>query len=95
VTIDNQRIIDSTGALSLPQVPKHLVVIGAGVIGLELGSVWRRLGARSRSSNTSTASARAPTETAKTLQKAWPSKAWPSSWAARSPRPRHRPMASA
>ncbi|WP_110969836.1 dihydrolipoyl dehydrogenase [Pseudomonas huaxiensis] len=44
VTIDNQRIIDSTGALSLPQVPKHLVVIGAGVIGLELGSVWRRLG---------------------------------------------------
>ena len=46
VTIDNQRIIDSTGALSLPQVPKHLVVIGAGVIGLELGSVWRRLGAQ-------------------------------------------------
>lgn len=45
VTIDNQRIIDSTGALSLPAVPKHLVVIGAGVIGLELGSVWRRLGA--------------------------------------------------
>lgn len=44
VAIDNQRIIDSTGALSLPQVPKHLVVIGAGVIGLELGSVWRRLG---------------------------------------------------
>ena len=46
VTIDNQRIIDSTGALSLPQVPKHLVVIGAGVIGLELGSVWRRLGSQ-------------------------------------------------
>ncbi|MFP5420277.1 MAG: dihydrolipoyl dehydrogenase [Gammaproteobacteria bacterium] len=44
VTIDNQRILDSTGALALPQVPKHLVVIGAGVIGLELGSVWRRLG---------------------------------------------------
>ncbi|OEC35253.1 dihydrolipoamide dehydrogenase [Pseudomonas cuatrocienegasensis] len=44
VTIDNQRILDSTGALSLPEVPKHLVVIGAGVIGLELGSVWRRLG---------------------------------------------------
>ncbi|MDT9136431.1 FAD-dependent oxidoreductase, partial [Escherichia coli] len=38
VTIDNQRILDSTGALSLPEVPKHLVVIGAGVIGLELGS---------------------------------------------------------
>ncbi|MBX6690870.1 dihydrolipoyl dehydrogenase [Pseudomonas sp. USTB-Z] len=46
VTVDNQRIIDSTGALSLPQVPKHLVVIGAGVIGLELGSVWRRLGSQ-------------------------------------------------
>ncbi|MBC9250288.1 dihydrolipoyl dehydrogenase [Pseudomonas alcaligenes] len=44
VPFDNQRILDSTGALSLPQVPKHLVVVGAGVIGLELGSVWRRLG---------------------------------------------------
>ncbi|WP_260958391.1 dihydrolipoyl dehydrogenase [Pseudomonas citri] len=46
VEIDNQRILDSTGALSLSEVPRHLVVIGAGVIGLELGSVWRRLGAR-------------------------------------------------
>ncbi|NWL77086.1 dihydrolipoyl dehydrogenase [Pseudomonas taiwanensis] len=46
VAIDNKRILDSTGALSLPEVPKHLVVIGAGVIGLELGSVWRRLGAQ-------------------------------------------------
>jgi dihydrolipoamide dehydrogenase len=46
VTIDNKRIIDSTGALSLPEVPKSLVVVGAGVIGLELGSVWRRLGAQ-------------------------------------------------
>ncbi|MGZ8370602.1 MAG: dihydrolipoyl dehydrogenase family protein, partial [Caulobacteraceae bacterium] len=45
VTVDQQRIVDSTGALALPEVPKHLVVIGAGVIGLELGSVWRRLGA--------------------------------------------------
>jgi len=45
VMVDNQRIIDSTGALALPEVPKSLVVIGAGVIGLELGSVWRRLGA--------------------------------------------------
>lgn len=44
VTIDNKRILDSTGALALAEVPKHLVVIGAGVIGLELGSVWRRLG---------------------------------------------------
>ncbi|NVZ29059.1 dihydrolipoyl dehydrogenase [Pseudomonas gingeri] len=46
VEIDNQRILDSTGALSLPQVPRRLVVIGAGVIGLELGSVWRRLGSQ-------------------------------------------------
>ncbi len=45
VEVDGRRIVDSTGALSLPQVPGHLVVIGAGVIGLELGSVWRRLGA--------------------------------------------------
>ena len=44
-TVDQKRIVDSTGALSLPEVPKSLVVIGAGVIGLELGSVWRRLGA--------------------------------------------------
>jgi dihydrolipoamide dehydrogenase len=45
-TIDQERIVDSTGALELPEVPSHLVVIGGGVIGLELGSVWRRLGAR-------------------------------------------------
>ncbi len=43
---DGERIIDSTSALSLTQVPDHLVVIGAGAVGLELGSVWRRLGAR-------------------------------------------------
>ena len=46
VAVDQQRIVDSTGALELPQVPEHLVVIGGGVIGLELGSVWRRLGAK-------------------------------------------------
>jgi dihydrolipoamide dehydrogenase len=46
VTIDNEVIVDSTGALALPKVPGHLVVIGGGVIGLELGSVWKRLGAR-------------------------------------------------
>lgn len=46
VPVDNQRILDSTGALELVEVPRHLVVIGAGVIGLELGSVWRRLGAQ-------------------------------------------------
>jgi dihydrolipoamide dehydrogenase len=46
VEIDQERIVDSTGALELARVPGHLVVIGGGVIGLELGSVWRRLGAR-------------------------------------------------
>jgi dihydrolipoamide dehydrogenase len=46
VTVDQKRIVDSTGALSLPEVPKSLIVIGAGIIGLELGSVWRRLGAK-------------------------------------------------
>jgi dihydrolipoamide dehydrogenase len=43
---DHERIIDSTGALSIPKVPEHLVVVGGGVIGLELGSVWLRLGAK-------------------------------------------------
>ncbi len=45
VTIDEEHIVSSTGALALPKVPKSLVVIGGGVIGLELGTVWRRLGA--------------------------------------------------
>jgi dihydrolipoamide dehydrogenase len=46
VDIDEQRIVSSTGALVLPKVPERLLVIGAGVIGLELGSVWRRLGSQ-------------------------------------------------
>ena len=47
VEVDNSKfvVVDSTGALELPKVPKKMVVIGGGVIGLELGSVWRRLGA--------------------------------------------------
>ena len=45
VEIDQKVVVDSTGALELPRVPKKMVVIGGGVIGLELGSVWRRLGA--------------------------------------------------
>jgi dihydrolipoamide dehydrogenase len=45
ITIDEKRIVSSTGALSLAKVPRRLLVVGAGVIGLELGSVWRRLGA--------------------------------------------------
>jgi dihydrolipoamide dehydrogenase len=44
-TIDNVRILDNEGALAIPDVPKRLGVVGAGVIGLEMGSVWRRLGA--------------------------------------------------
>ncbi len=46
VDIDEKAIVSSTGALALEKVPEHLVVIGGGVIGLELGSVWRRLGAK-------------------------------------------------
>src|SRR5215813_11644804 len=46
IEIDEKRIVSSTGALSLPEVPEHLLVVGAGVIGLELGSVWRRLGSQ-------------------------------------------------
>ena len=45
IAVDEKRIVTSTGALDLQTVPKHLVVIGGGVIGLELGSVWKRLGA--------------------------------------------------
>ncbi|NRA67504.1 MAG: dihydrolipoyl dehydrogenase [Pseudobacteriovorax sp.] len=43
---DHKDVVDSTGALNFAKVPKHLVVIGGGVIGLELGSVWARLGAK-------------------------------------------------
>jgi dihydrolipoamide dehydrogenase len=45
VTLDEKQIVSSTGALELTSVPKKLLVVGAGVIGLELGSVWKRLGA--------------------------------------------------
>lgn len=45
IEIDEKRVVSSTGALSLDKVPGKLIVVGAGVIGLELGSVWRRLGA--------------------------------------------------
>lgn len=46
VEVDQKVVVDSTGALELAKVPEHMVVIGGGVIGLELGSVWRRLGAK-------------------------------------------------
>ena len=44
IEIDERQVVSSTGALELPEVPKKMIVVGAGVIGLELGSVWRRLG---------------------------------------------------
>ncbi len=44
IEIDEERVVSSTGALALNHVPKHMIVIGAGYIGLEMGSVWRRLG---------------------------------------------------
>jgi dihydrolipoamide dehydrogenase len=44
IEIDEKRVVSSTGALSLPEVPRRMVLVGGGVIGLELGSVWRRLG---------------------------------------------------
>ena len=46
IEIDEKLVLSSTGALELPKVPENLVIVGAGVIGLELGSVWRRLGAK-------------------------------------------------
>ncbi len=46
IVIDEELILSSSGALSLSEVPKHLVVIGAGVIGLEMGSIWSRLGSK-------------------------------------------------
>lgn len=45
IEIDEKQIVSSTGALSLQEVPKKMVVIGGGIIGLEMGSVWSRLGA--------------------------------------------------
>ena len=45
IEIDEKTIVSSTGALSLEAVPQKLLIVGAGIIGLELGSVWRRLGA--------------------------------------------------
>lgn len=45
ITIDEEQIVSSTGALSLKEVPKKMIVIGGGIIGLEMGSVWSRLGA--------------------------------------------------
>src|SRR6185437_11672979 len=46
IEIDEKRVVSSTGALSLDKVPGNLLIVGAGVIGLELGSVWHRLGAK-------------------------------------------------
>ncbi len=46
LTFDEERVLSNIGALRIPEVPRHLVVVGGGVVGLELGSVWRRLGAK-------------------------------------------------
>src|SRR5262249_59254460 len=46
IAFDNQLVLDNAGALAIAEVPKRLGVIGAGVIGLEMGSVWRRLGSQ-------------------------------------------------
>ncbi len=46
IEIDEEQIVSSTGALELPKVPEKMVVIGGGIIGLELGSVWSRLGSQ-------------------------------------------------
>ena len=46
IEIDEEQIVSSTGALSLKEVPEKMVVIGGGIIGLEMGSVWSRLGAQ-------------------------------------------------
>lgn len=46
IEIDEDRVVSSTGALEIGEVPEHLIVVGGGVIGLEIGSVWRRLGAK-------------------------------------------------
>ena len=46
IEVDEETIVSSTGALSLKQVPEKMIVIGAGVIGVELGSVWSRLGSQ-------------------------------------------------
>jgi dihydrolipoamide dehydrogenase len=46
ITVDEKRVVSSTGALSLERVPEHLVIIGGGYIGLEMGSVWQRLGSK-------------------------------------------------
>lgn len=46
IDIDEKTIVSSTGALSISQVPRRMIVIGAGVIGVELGSVWQRLGSK-------------------------------------------------
>ena len=60
---DEERVLSNIGALLLPEVPRHLVVVGGGVIGLELGSVWRRLGAKVTVSSCCRRSFRATTPT--------------------------------
>ena len=64
---DGKTVVSSTEALGFDKVPEHLVVVGGGYIGLELGSVWKRLGPRSRSSSSCRGSCRWPTSRSATL----------------------------
>ena len=90
VAVDQKRIVDSTGALALARGPKSLIVIGAGIIGLELGSVWRRLGAKVTVVEfLDRITPGVDEETAKTFQRALTKQGdRRSSWAPRSPAPR-------
>jgi dihydrolipoamide dehydrogenase len=84
VEIDEKVIVSSTGALALDKVPGHLVVVGGGVIGLELGSVWGGSAPRSPWSSISTRSSAAWTARSPSSSSAcWPSRAWSSSSAPR------------
>jgi dihydrolipoamide dehydrogenase len=84
VDIDEKVIVSSTGALTLDKVPANLVVVGGGVIGLEMGSVWARLGAKvtvvEYLDNIPAAwTAKSPSSSSA----CWPSRGWSSSWAPR------------
>jgi dihydrolipoamide dehydrogenase len=88
---DNKLILDNAGALDVDAVPKRLGVIGSGVIGLELGSVWRRLGSRSHDPRGAADSSLPPTPTSPRPPRASSrSRAWTSASARRSARPRSR-----
>ena len=91
---DGKTIVGSTEALGFDRVPEHLIVVGGGYIGLELGSVWKRLGRRSRSSSSSPGSSRSPTSrSARSCTRAWSSRGSNSTSRPRSPARRSRGIA--